>query len=95
MDKYSYLNTMDNSVLEELLSKYKEDPGSVDTSWRDFFDGFEFASQNYQKKKDGKTLYPDEFKVINLINGYRSRGHLFTRTNPVRTRRQYRPTLDH
>ncbi len=94
MDKYSYLNTMDNSVLEELLSKYKEDPGSVDTGWRDFFDGFEFASQNYQKKKDGKTLYPDEFKVINLINGYRSRGHLFTRTNPVRTRRQYRPTLD-
>lgn len=35
-----------------------------------------------------------EFQVIRLINGYRSRGHLFTRTNPVRDRRQYIPTLD-
>src|SRR5690606_14728377 len=34
-----------------------------------------------------------EFKVIELINGYRSRGHLFTKTNPVRERRKYSPTL--
>ena len=35
-----------------------------------------------------------EFKVIKLINGYRSRGHLFTKTNPVRERRKYEPNLD-
>ena len=35
-----------------------------------------------------------EFQVIRLIDGYRSRGHLFTRTNPVRKRRTYVPTLD-
>ncbi|MFN0032540.1 MAG: 2-oxoglutarate dehydrogenase E1 component [Flavobacteriales bacterium] len=35
-----------------------------------------------------------EFKVINLINGYRQRGHLFTATNPVRERRKHSPTLD-
>jgi 2-oxoglutarate dehydrogenase E1 component len=29
-----------------------------------------------------------------LIDGYRSRGHLFTKTNPVRERRKYSPTLD-
>ena len=34
-----------------------------------------------------------EFSVIRLINGYRSRGHLFTQTNPVRERRKYEPTL--
>ena len=34
-----------------------------------------------------------EFKVLNLINGYRTRGHLFTATNPVRARRTYQPTL--
>ncbi len=32
--------------------------------------------------------------MINLINGYRNRGHLFTKTNPVRERRTYTPTLD-
>jgi 2-oxoglutarate dehydrogenase E1 component len=35
-----------------------------------------------------------EFRVIRLIDGYRSRGHLFTRTNPVRERRKYNPTLE-
>ena len=35
-----------------------------------------------------------EFQVVRLIDGYRSRGHLFTRTNPVRERRKYTPTLD-
>lgn len=35
-----------------------------------------------------------EFQVIRLIDGYRSRGHLFTKTNPVRDRRKYIPTLD-
>ena len=29
-----------------------------------------------------------EFNVIRLIDGYRSRGHLFTETNPVRERRK-------
>lgn len=34
-----------------------------------------------------------EFQVVKLIDGYRTRGHLFTKTNPVRERRQYSPTL--
>ena len=35
-----------------------------------------------------------EFDVMNLIQAYRHRGHLFTNTNPVRERRHYEPTLD-
>ena len=34
-----------------------------------------------------------EFRVKNLINAYRERGHLFTKTNPVRNRREYSPKL--
>ena len=34
-----------------------------------------------------------EFKVIKLINAYQTRGHLFTKTNPVRARRAYHPDL--
>jgi len=34
-----------------------------------------------------------EFKVLNLIEGYRTRGHLFTKTNPVRDRRIFTPSL--
>ncbi|GAA0871533.1 2-oxoglutarate dehydrogenase E1 component [Gangjinia marincola] len=35
-----------------------------------------------------------EFQVVKLIDGYRTRGHLFTKTNPVRERRKYAPTLE-
>lgn len=35
----------------------------------------------------------NEFKVLKLIDGYRVRGHLFTKTNPVRDRRSYSPDL--
>ncbi|MCL4118593.1 UNVERIFIED_CONTAM: hypothetical protein GTU68_016088 [Idotea baltica] len=35
-----------------------------------------------------------EFQVVKLIDAYRTRGHLFTKTNPVRARRKYAPTLE-
>ena len=40
-----------------------------------------------------ETLYK-EFQVVKLIDAYRGRGHLFTKTNPVRERRKYTPTLE-
>jgi 2-oxoglutarate dehydrogenase E1 component len=42
----------------------------------------------------GSESIHKEFQVIRLIDGYRTRGHLFTKTNPVRERRTYRPKLD-
>jgi 2-oxoglutarate dehydrogenase E1 component len=95
MDRFSYLNATDPAIVEEKYKKFLENPESVDSSWRQFFDGFEFARKFYPAaKKSEETVYPSEFKVINLINGYRGRGHLFTKTNPVRTRRKYTPNLD-
>jgi 2-oxoglutarate dehydrogenase E1 component len=35
-----------------------------------------------------------EFNVLKLIDGYRTRGHLFTKTNPVRERRVFTPALE-
>ena len=71
MDKYSYLNQIDNSVIEELFEKFKQDPGSVEESWRKFFEGFEFCQTNFKADKGDAFVVPNEFKVINLINGYR------------------------
>jgi 2-oxoglutarate dehydrogenase E1 component len=66
----------------------------VEPSWRSFFDGYEFSKFNYQEVDQIPINVLKEFRVINLINGYRSRGHLFTKTNPVRERRKYHPTLE-
>lgn len=35
-----------------------------------------------------------EFNVLKLIDAYRTRGHLFTKTNPVRERRIFSPNLE-
>ncbi|MBU1013808.1 MAG: 2-oxoglutarate dehydrogenase E1 component, partial [Bacteroidetes bacterium] len=94
MDSFSYLNTIDPEMVEDLYQKFLKDPDSVDQSWKLFFDGYEFSRTNYSQSDSDVRVYPDEFKVINLINDYRQRGHLFTETNPVRKRRSYAPTLD-
>ena len=91
MDPLSYLNNADGAALDELYRQYKNDPSSVDTGWRLFFEGFEFSGK--LQSGGGEAMKPLEFKVIELINDYRKRGHLFTKTNPVRTRRKYSPTL--
>ncbi len=96
MDKYSYLSNAHGSSIEELYNQYLKDNNSVDVGWQKFFEGFEFARTDFESGT-GEGAVPEnlhkEFKVIQLINGYRSRGHLFTKTNPVRERRKYSPTL--
>ncbi|HEY1039928.1 MAG TPA: 2-oxoglutarate dehydrogenase E1 component [Bacteroidia bacterium] len=96
MDKFSFVGTSDVSAIESLYQQYVKDENSVDPSWRDFFKGFDFAKANYDEPVSGGAIPENigkEFKVITLINGYRQRGHLFTKTNPVRQRRTYEPTL--
>jgi len=92
MDKHSYLSNADGSVIEDYYQQYLKNPEDVGEGWRKFFEGFEFARKNYDT--DVPEGVGKEFKVIDLINGYRKRGHLFTKTNPVRARRQYSPNLD-
>ena len=95
MDPYSFLNTAHSAYFAELYDQYLINPESVEPSWRAFFQGFEFGIDKVEK---GEFHIPEnilkEFKVVKLINGYRTRGHLFTKTNPVRDRRSYKPTLE-
>ncbi len=91
MDTLNHLSAEENADIAARHQQYLLNPDSVDDNWRLFFEGFEFAK--LQKEGDGQGIIDSEFKVVNLINGYRSRGHLFTKTNPVRERRQYIPTL--
>ena len=102
MDKYSFLNAAHTAYFSELYEQYLQNPDAVEPSWRAFFQGYDFGSENYGL--DGEIVegvsaqIPEyvqkEFQVLRLIDGYRTRGHLFTSTNPVRSRRTYRPTLD-
>ena len=103
MDKYSFLNAAHTSFFAELYDKYLTSPDSIEPSWRAFFQGYDFGIESSLDELDVQgqndlAAMPQslqkEFQVVKLIDGYRSRGHLFTKTNPVRDRRTYSPSLD-
>ncbi len=90
----SYLMNADPSAIDNLYSQYQNDKESVDFGWRKFFEGFDLGAQ---KQPTGGMISDDAMKeihVLNLIHAYRSMGHLFSKTNPLRQRRQYSPNLD-
>ncbi len=96
MSSDQFLGNADIQTIDALYQQYKQDPDSLDISWKRFFEGFEFQNESYPVLPDGSRMNAvtsKEFKVISLINAYRTRGHLFTKTNPVRERRKYNPTL--
>ena len=110
MDRFSFLNAAHTEFFAQLYDQYLDNPDSVEPSWRSFFQGFDFgmATFNEENVADQMAAYSSnsvasgqvsekvlkEFNVIKLIDGYRTRGHLFTKTNPVRDRRTYSPNLD-
>ena len=117
MDRFSFLNAAHSQLIEDLYQQYRKYPDSLEPSWKAFFQGFEFALEDYsdqpqeqssaqapptvvqyaESQLDRDAIAEDirkEFKVLNLVEAYRMRGHLFTKTNPVRERRHYTPTLD-
>ncbi|WP_147678260.1 2-oxoglutarate dehydrogenase E1 component [Algibacter pacificus] len=102
MDKFSFLNAAHTAYFADLYDQYLQSPDSVEPSWRAFFQGYDFGSENSEFEAETvenvSAQIPEqvqkEFQVVRLIDGYRMRGHLFTKTNPVRNRRTYEPTLD-
>lgn len=106
MDRFSFLNAAHTAFFADLYEQYLQSPDSVEPSWRSFFQGFDFAQTHYNGEEVGQMIVggdvscegvteklQKEFNVLKLIEGYRTRGHLFTKTNPVRERRTYTPTL--
>ena len=109
MDKYSFLNAAHTEFFADLYDQYLQNPDNVEPSWRAFFQGFDFGMESYNDENVGQQIatyatenqdcsivsdkIQKEFNVLKLIDGYRTRGHLFTKTNPVRERRTYTPTL--
>lgn len=97
MDKFSYISNADVNAIDDLYQQYLTDNESVDFGWKKFFEGFELGQTKFDGNAKNAVISQDalkEINVLNLIQGYRSRGHLYTKTNPVRERRKYDPNLD-
>lgn len=109
MDRFSFLNAAHTEFFAELYDQYLQNPDSIEPSWRSFFQGFDFGASTYGEASPAEQMasaastqdfselsekLQKEFNVLKLIDAYRTRGHLFTKTNPVRERRNFTPTLE-
>ena len=98
MDKFSFISNADPGYIDQLYTSYKANPESVDHTWQKFFEGYEFSLQRFgqegpaPEQADGLSI--KEIRVRNLIFAYRSFGHLKSKTNPVRERRNHNVTFD-
>jgi 2-oxoglutarate dehydrogenase E1 component len=86
--KFSFANGTNVKFLESLYQEYLRNPESLDASWKQFFEGYEFAMSGAGVMAGAKD--DTEAKVENFINLYRRLGHLAAHLNPLMDR----PPLD-
>ena len=92
MSNYSHLANAHPGYIEQLYRQYSEAPESVDESWRDFFLGFDYASEKPSDhggmplRADGEVDWSHvqkELNVFALIKAYRMRGHVASNIDPI------------
>ncbi len=92
----SYLSFISPEYLETLRALYYQNPEALPVSWRLFFDGMELGEEGATQHHHGNgytngngtatastTGVDVEIRILNLIEAYRSRGHLAAHLNPL------------
>lgn len=99
MKEFSYLTNSHPSYIEELYNDFVANPDSIDPDLKKFFEGFDFAAAHYNGNSSSSTAatasitndenvdWAKEFAVFTMIRAYRKRGHLLSKTNPIRERK--------
>ena len=94
MKDFQFITNSTPAHIESLYQDFVNNPTSIDQELRKFFEGFDFAVSNVANGKVSahaeNTIsvgnLNKEFAVYQLIQAYRNRGHLITKTNPIRER---------
>ncbi len=79
---FSYVNLGNAALLEDLYQKYLQDPSKIDSSWRGFFAGMEFA-KNAEVSDGGGDV-----RVFRLIEAYKRYGHKNVLINPLQEKKE-------
>jgi len=109
MKDFSYITNSSPAFIEGLYQEFVKDPASVDPEFRKFFEGFDFAigqgkatnghvngvETDAQKPVTVDAIdWQKELNAYRLILGYRNKGHLIAKTNPIRERKDRGANLD-
>jgi 2-oxoglutarate dehydrogenase E1 component len=108
MKDFSYITNSSPAFIENLYRDFVKNPESVDPELKKFFEGFDFAISSKLANGNGKTVaapaeettvatgidWMSEILVYRLILGYRNKGHLIAKTNPIRIRKDRGANID-
>jgi 2-oxoglutarate dehydrogenase E1 component len=78
------------AAVEDAYRRWQADPGSVDESWRWFFEGFQLASQSSQLTHPPAA----QTSLVRLIVAYRDLGHFLAHLDPLSEPLRSHPLLD-
>ena len=99
MKDFSYITSSHPAFIEQLYQSFVQTPESIDPDLRKFFEGFDFAISNMAGKTPttaptNEIDWKRELGVYRMILGYRNKGHLIAKTNPIRERKDRNANLD-
>jgi len=105
MKDFSYITNSHPEFIENLYRDFSKDPGSVDPELKKFFEGFDFAIGQTNGQSNGTAVssapassgtgsdWRKELGAYRMILGYRNKGHLIAKTNPIRERKDRNANL--
>jgi 2-oxoglutarate dehydrogenase E1 component len=106
MKDFSYITNSHPAYIESLYNEFVKNPETVDPDLKKFFEGFDFAIANGGSAASNGHPAPAagpatagidwmrEIRVYRLILGYRNKGHLLAKTNPIRARKDRGANLE-
>ncbi len=103
MKDFSYITSSHPQFIENLYQDFVKNPESVDPDLKKFFEGFDFAMASGKESSNGGGVtsvaagttaelpsdidWMREIRAYRMILGYRNKGHLIAKTNPIRERK--------
>jgi 2-oxoglutarate dehydrogenase E1 component len=75
-------NLANIALIEEMYAKFQDNPASVDSSWRDFFENLD---EQVPSRPHVSSKVEDDARICDLVNAYRKYGHLLAKINPIST----------
>ncbi len=81
--KHTYASGTNTAYLESMYADYKQNPSAVDSSLRDFFEGYEFALGKSGSLHKSDDIGYKHSKVEAFVNSYRRLGHLAAHLDPL------------
>ncbi len=80
--RFTFASGSNTDFLETLYKQFQSDPESVEASWRQFFEGYEFALRARSDDSPGDERR-DDARVEAYINAFRRLGYLSAHLNPL------------